>query len=330
MLHSRKSKDGGNQTFWKFDRSKNRALGQIGFNIDYLSDTLCLIQLFSNAFEKLISREGCNTMMFQQLVQMIPILEQINSSLTPQTIDCSIDNHVLIVVRRGYITISAQDQEAVICSQAYACHPRNGPYIIQVPRTKEVEYAVITYRILPENNSWNLHGPLHAISEIKIHYMVDELLRTTSEIHTHSEDEEAAHQFRKRLMLERILFIYLYESRIRQEKKSSISSIMETLSYINEHYMVKLTLPMLAKRAGMSEGHYTVLFKRHTGTTLTNYLHRLRIEKAKQMFLQTDLPAKEIAQKVGFVEYFHFSKIFKKKTGCSPTAFQQINPKSKN
>ncbi|QGQ99307.1 AraC family transcriptional regulator [Paenibacillus psychroresistens] len=262
-------------------------------------------------------------MIFQDFNQMIPLIEQISSNFTSQTLECSLNSHTIIIVRSGYISISAQDQEPVVCTQGFACHPQYGPYYIQVPKTKEVEYVVITYRVFPEDSVWTLNGPLSTISEFKIHYMVDELIRTSHEIQTSSDEEAAMHQVRKRLMLERILFIYLNDSRIGQEKKFTDHSMEEILSYINEHYMVKLTLPMLARRAGISEGHYTVLFKKHTGTTMTNYLHHIRIEKAKTMFLQTDLLAKEIAQKVGFNDYFHFSKIFKKTTGYSPTSFKE-------
>ncbi|MCR8634788.1 AraC family transcriptional regulator [Paenibacillus radicis (ex Xue et al. 2023)] len=266
-------------------------------------------------------------MNFQQLVAMIPILEQVDSSCVSQTIECPADCHVLIVVLRGHITISAKEQAPLVFTQGFACHPQYGPFVIQVPRTKEAEYVVITYRILPEDSIWTLHGPLRTVSEVKIKYMLDELIRTIHEIHTHSPEEEAAQQFRKRLILERILFIYIYETHMRQEDKSSAVSLEESLSYINEHYMLKLTLPMLAERAGMSVGHYTVLFKKHTGKTMTGYLRSLRIDKAKEMFLQTRLPAKEIAQRVGFVDYFHFSRIFKQGVGSSPTAFHKNLPK---
>lgn len=262
-------------------------------------------------------------MNFQQLIQIIPFLEQIDTHHCSQTIECPPNQHVLLVVRRGHLTIKASNQQPIICTQGFACHPEHGPYSIRVPQTKEVEYVVMAYRVLPETSAWMLHGPLSTLSEIKIHYMVDELIRTTDEISTCSPDEEAAQQFRKRLMLERMLFIYLYESHLARDKQSSTAAIEETLSYINEHYMIKLTLPLLARRAGMSQGHYTVLFKKHTGVTMTTYLHRLRIEKAKQMFQQTDLLAKEIAFRVGYVDYFHFSRVFKKWTGCSPSVYQQ-------
>ncbi|WP_163853074.1 AraC family transcriptional regulator [Paenibacillus elgii] len=262
-------------------------------------------------------------MHFQQLAAMIPVFETVESSTASRIIACGPNSHRIIIVLRGHVTLSAQGQEPVVVTQGFACHPAHSPFDLQVPKTKEAEYAVIIYRVFPESSAWTLHGPLRTHSEVKIKYMLDELIRTAEEIRTDSEEEEAVQLFRKRLILERILFIFLYETHMRQEEPSSDLAIKESLSYINEHYMLKLTLPMLAQRAGMSDGHYTVLFKKHTGTTMTHYLRRLRIQKAQQMFLQTRLPAKEIAQRVGFADYFHFSRIFKQEVGCSPTAFQR-------
>ncbi|MDQ0892156.1 hypothetical protein QFZ81_007244 [Paenibacillus sp. V4I9] len=77
--------------------------------------------------------------------------------------------HQLIIVRRGHITILGHDQEPTVCSQAYACHPDQGAYSIQVPKTKTAEYVIITYRMLPDGNTWTLQGQLTTLSEIKIH-----------------------------------------------------------------------------------------------------------------------------------------------------------------
>lgn len=258
---------------------------------------------------------------FQQLMAMIPMFEQLDISNRSRTITASADTHVLIMVLSGHISIVYAEQEPVVVTQGFACHPRFSPCSIQVPRTKDAEYAVISYRVFPETSDWTLHGPLRTHSEVKLKYMVDELIRTIHEIPTPSEEEVTIQQIRKRLILERMLFIFLYETHMGQDKKASAVSIDESLSYINEHYMLKLTLPMLAQRAGMSEGHYTVLIKQRTGSTMTHYLRKIRIEKAKQMFRQTHLPAKEIAQRVGFADYFHFSRIFKQEAGCSPTDY---------
>lgn len=261
-------------------------------------------------------------MSFQQLNSMIPVFEHITVSSVSQTIECPADRHLLIVLLSGHLTLTAPWQEPVVVTQGYACQPGCGPFTIQIPRTRQAEYALLTYGVFPEESAWTLSGPLRTLSEVKIKYMLDELLRTDAADQALAAEEEAAQQFRKRLLLERILFIFMYESRMVREEKHAAVSIEHSLSYMNEHYMLKLTLPMMAERAGMSEGHYTVLFKRHTGLTMTQYLRRLRIDKAKQMFQQTRLSAKEIAQRVGFADYFHFSRIFKKESGCSPTEFQ--------
>lgn len=261
-------------------------------------------------------------MHFEQLLAMIPVLEQLDTSSVSRTITQSEETHLLIIVLSGHITIDCAQQKPVIVTQGFACDPLHSPCTIQVPKTKEAEYAVISYRVFPANSPWTLHGPLRTYSEVNVKYMVDELIRRIRETPTHSEDEDMIRDIRKRLLLERILFIFLYETHMGQDKKASDAAIDESLSYINEHYMLKLTLPQLAQRAGLSEGHYTVLFKKRTGSTMTHYLRKIRIEKAKQMFEQTHLSAKEIAQRTGFADYFHFSRIFKQEVGCSPTAYQ--------
>ncbi|MFB9274027.1 AraC family transcriptional regulator [Cohnella cellulosilytica] len=262
-------------------------------------------------------------MNFDQLLSMIPVVQAADNHSASLSLDFAPDLHVLLVVRTGHVTLSGPGLEPIVCAQGFACHPASAPYLIEVPRTKEAEYTLIAYRALPAHTPWELRGPLHTVSEVKIHYMLDELVRTCANIRDMSAEEAAPHRFRMRAMIERVLYIFLYESQIKNTHKSTSNTIDETLSYINEHYMNKLTLSMLAERAGMSEGHYTVLFKQRTGSTMTQYLRRLRIEKAQQMFKQTRLSAKEVALRAGFSDYFHFSRVFKQTLGCSPREYQR-------
>lgn len=261
-------------------------------------------------------------MSFDQLNFLIPCLDHLEAYTRSTSLPAIAGVHHLLVVRRGHVSVTPGQGEPVVCTQGYACHSGYGDYRIEVPRTKAAEYVILTYRMLPvEQQEWTLEGQLGTYSEVKIHYMVDELLRKTQEeLPEAGRPEAAAFQYRKRLMLERIFYIFLRESEMKVS--GGTRSIEDTISYMNEHYMLPLTLPMLAGRAGISEGHYTVLFKKHTGRTMTAYLRSLRIEKAKQLFQQTLQPAKEIAQQVGFPDYFYFSRMFKKEVGMSPSEYQ--------
>jgi len=64
------------------------------------------------------------------------------------------------------------------------------------------------------------------------------------------------------------------------------------------------------------------MFKKITGINFTDYLSRVRIEKAKNLLLNRNLRISEIAYEVGFQSLTHFNRVFKKITGQSPTEYR--------
>lgn len=68
-------------------------------------------------------------------------------------------------------------------------------------------------------------------------------------------------------------------------------------------------------------------FKRHVGVNLTDYLQRLRIDRAKVMLCAGQLSIGEVGFRCGFMDTSHFIRVFKKMVGCTPKAFQSP-PKS--
>ncbi|WP_239616258.1 hypothetical protein [Cohnella mopanensis] len=59
-------------------------------------------------------------MSFQQLLSVIPIVEQVTSYSSSQKIECNTGIHVLLVVRLGHITIASPDQEPLVCTAGFA------------------------------------------------------------------------------------------------------------------------------------------------------------------------------------------------------------------
>jgi two-component system response regulator YesN len=82
-----------------------------------------------------------------------------------------------------------------------------------------------------------------------------------------------------------------------------------------------LSLAGVADKAGVSKNHLSWEFARETGETLTEYVARIRIEEAKRLFSTTRLKVYEVAERVGFLNVEHFSRVFKKVAGTSPSAW---------
>ncbi|WP_050769791.1 helix-turn-helix transcriptional regulator [Paenibacillus sp. oral taxon 786] len=62
-------------------------------------------------------------------------------------------------------------------------------------------------------------------------------------------------------------------------------------------------------------------FKQTTGFTVIEYFNKLKIDKAKELILESDKKIKEIALELGFADEFYFSRIFKRTEGMSPSEY---------
>ncbi|QGQ94380.1 response regulator [Paenibacillus psychroresistens] len=105
------------------------------------------------------------------------------------------------------------------------------------------------------------------------------------------------------------------------ELSSRNNSIVEKAKqYIDQNYAQKgLTLHEVAHKNHVSPNYLSYLFKKITGLNLWEYVIRLRMEESKRLILSTDLRRYEISEKVGYESPEHFSKIFKKYYGISPS-----------
>jgi len=85
----------------------------------------------------------------------------------------------------------------------------------------------------------------------------------------------------------------------------------------------KLSIDQLAKTLGTSRTQLHRKIKALTDMSVTNYINHIRIEKAKNLLVNTKLNSNEIAYEVGFESSTYFSRIFKKELGISPIAFRE-------
>ncbi|MBY0162434.1 response regulator [Cytobacillus firmus] len=117
-----------------------------------------------------------------------------------------------------------------------------------------------------------------------------------------------------------------YAQETSQEVLSSQSNriVENTRQYIDEHYRQKgLTIHDVAKSNHVSPNYLSYLFKKYTGSSLWEYVVKLRMEESRALILNTDLRRYEIAERVGYESPEHFSKIFKKYYGVSPSELKK-------
>lgn len=94
--------------------------------------------------------------------------------------------------------------------------------------------------------------------------------------------------------------------------------ITQILNYLDKNFHKNISLKNLSDLVSYSESYISHLFSEELGVPIMYYLNKLRVEKAKELLLNSNLKIYEISSKVGFQSIEHFSRSFKKHTGQSP------------
>lgn len=98
----------------------------------------------------------------------------------------------------------------------------------------------------------------------------------------------------------------------------------DAIHYLRIHYDQEITTPMLAARFSLSPKYFGVLFKAGTGMSVRDFLLDVRIQRAKQYLLDTNLSIEAVADSVGIHDAFYFTKLFKQKEGIPPGQYRRM------
>ncbi len=118
--------------------------------------------------------------------------------------------------------------------------------------------------------------------------------------------------------------IDLIEIHREDEIKASVpyKSILPAVIYIDSHVGDALRIPELAKLCLLSETVFRKRFKAETGKTPIEYITDLKLEKARSLLRDRDIPVSAIVSDLNFYDSAYFNKLFKKKYGISPSVFK--------
>lgn len=181
------------------------------------------------------------------------------------------------------------------------------------------EYAVIHFQLSDGENSkfplYNRHFALQVGEQLKLMNLLQQLIQNYV-MGSHLSFLQSKALFFN--ILEEIILVI--KMRDYQYKKENITLITE---YMQENYTKNMTVMDIANHFKMERRKLSYLFEKKMGVSPNVYLTVLRIQKSKVLLRTSHLSVKDIAEKVGYTDYFYFSRVFKKITGLSPSQFRK-------
>ncbi|WP_456288126.1 response regulator transcription factor [Paenibacillus sp. AK002] len=108
------------------------------------------------------------------------------------------------------------------------------------------------------------------------------------------------------------------------ETNTSVNPNMDRLlEYIQDHYADPITLTGVARQFHFNASYLSSYFASYNGEGFSEYLNKIRLEKAMELLLTTEFTISEISASVGYSDQSYFTKVFKKQTGISPSQFRR-------
>ncbi len=104
---------------------------------------------------------------------------------------------------------------------------------------------------------------------------------------------------------------------------ASLARISGIVDYLTEHYCEDFSMADLCERVGMTESSFSRYFRRATGNTFTDFVNRLRINKACQLLMETDRYITNVCYDVGFNNVANFNRRFLQVKGMTPKEFRR-------
>jgi AraC-like DNA-binding protein len=111
----------------------------------------------------------------------------------------------------------------------------------------------------------------------------------------------------------------------RKEQPNYYQKIVKKAKYLMESNIYNaINLSHISDQIGISSSRLNEIFKTYTAMTPYQYYIHIKIHKAESLLEQDDISVKEVAYKMGFEDQYYFSRLFKNKTGVTPSRWKKF------
>lgn len=138
-------------------------------------------------------------------------------------------------------------------------------------------------------------------------------------------DEKAiGYQLRTRILLLEMLELMVKKDSLQPAGYANGNQLQrDLLAFVQKHYAEKISLSMMAEEFHLSEKYISWYFKEHFAISFMQYVLHLRMSKAKDMLLMTDVPVTEVALSCGYPSVNLFIRYFKECYGMTPLRYRK-------
>ncbi|MEL7567775.1 MAG: AraC family transcriptional regulator [Dehalobacterium sp.] len=112
-------------------------------------------------------------------------------------------------------------------------------------------------------------------------------------------------------------------SRNSKSQPKNFSCIEEAVSFIEENYYRDISLKDVSCHVFLSNSYFSHMFKKLVGCGVMEFITHVRVKQACKLLINTNYQVGEIAEQVGYMDSRHFSQVFRRIQGCTPTSFRR-------
>jgi two-component system response regulator YesN len=109
-----------------------------------------------------------------------------------------------------------------------------------------------------------------------------------------------------------------------QSIAQSRSVVERVMDFIKLHMAEDLSREDIANHVFLNPDYLTRIFKKETGMAVSDYLLHERLKLAQELLAKTDMPISSVASHIGYSNFSHFSRMFKKHTTLNPNEYRQL------
>ncbi|GAF63366.1 putative DNA-binding protein [Bacillus sp. TS-2] len=250
------------------------------------------------------------------------------------------DDIEIMYVLKGQCIVKVDKQSLLLKQGSFILLDANVPHKLVIDPNKPCRMLNIEFGFVEKNNllpplrklineSQNLHEFLRFPFKYLVLKDTNEIYHTLKSLVLELDSKEEEQELMVQLHMTQ-LFVWLarmMKNALPQNEESNVY-VKRAIDFLHQNYDCDIKIKDVGEAVNLHPGYLHRIFKKQMNVTMVEYLTSLRIEKAKMLLSETDIPIIDISVYVGMNSRQYFSLLFKKYTGTTPLQYRKFSQRN--